>query len=344
MSSPGDIERIYLDSASGQRPSTAIFELASPILGASWNDGLAAHHDAKSVQLTISLALETLASAFKVKPENILPVHRLGNAIDLLAKQFPSATVSKVSRKAAIDKFQGEKLDVDHLGRLQRTPTSGAVFFPAANQETGVIENFANFEFSNAIRIVDATEWYGRTTREIPGEFLIARASSWGGPHSVCFIISKDRKIDIDKRVLMSISPDTFNLLVAATAWENLSDISELEKKTSETSKTIRDALSKIEAVRVHGDDNCLPHLISFDIENVDSESAAMAFDVEGISIGSGSACGAESINSSHVLDAMEIQCSGNLRISMPLGFSSAELEYFLEKLPKVISKLTQTL
>lgn len=344
MSAQGNIERVYLDAAGGQRPNKAVFDLASPLLNASWNDGISAHHEAKSSQVALGLAIETVANSFGVGTNQVLPVHRLSNAIEFLARKFPAAAVSKTARRAAIEIFQGTKLEVDQNGRITAIPKSGAVFFPAVNQETGVIEDLPKFISEDLVSIVDATEWFGRTTTLITGDFLIARASSWGGPQSVCFVISTKTKIEVTSRETKSLLPDAFNLLVAATALENLEDVVANEKRIREYSNQIKIQLRNIPKVRVHGDDNTVAHLISFDIENVDSESAAIAFDSAGIAIGSGSACGVESKNSSHVLEAMGITCAGNLRISIPLDFREDELGFFLEKLPKVISELTQTL
>lgn len=344
MSSRGQIERIYLDAAGGQRSNPSLLSLASPLMNSSWNDGLSFHHEAKSTQAAVNLAMESIGSAFGVKPENILPAHRLGNAIDYLAHKFPDAAVSKTSRKAALEKFQGQSLEVDATGRLIEFPNSGTVFFSAANQETGVIDPLVEIESVEVVRLVDASEWFGRTTRKIHGDYLLARASSWGGPQSVCFVVSTKKPIEIDKRKARALAPDTFNLLLAASAWENLGDTLSREERTLEFANKIRETLQTFPNIKIHGSENSLPHLISFDIANVDSETAAIEFDRNGISIGAGSACGAESQNSSHVLAAMEIECAGNLRISIPIEFSESELEFFLEKLPKVVKELAQTL
>ncbi len=338
-------ERIYLDSQGGQSPSSAILAKAQSMLNLSWHDAKSRHFESSIAAQAQELALQSLSKSFGLTPSQVTPVHRLSNAFEVLGGLFPETAVSKTSRKAAFGSFSGPLLDVDNFGRI--TDLNGATSFtaPAANQETGVIENLENLiAKSNAFAIVDATEWIGRVEKLPVGDILIARASSWGGPNTACFLLSTSKNIEIEKRKAHSLKPSSHDLLWAATAFEELSDISQTENSTREFSKSICESLSKYESVNIHGDKHALPHLISFSIENIDSETAAIAFDKNGISVGSGSACGIESQNSSHVLEAMGIKCSGNIRISIPIDFTDVDLDKFLTKLPKVFSDLSQTL
>jgi cysteine desulfurase len=333
--------RIYLDAQGGQRPNPAVLDLTRAMVELSWPDGKSRHHESALSQNAMELALESLAKSMDIPRANLLPVHRLGNAFELLAQIYPNTAVSGTSRRGAIQSFSGPKLAVDQYGRLNEFPSTPNFFASAANQETGVIEDLENvISKTGAKAIVDATEWIGRTTNLPAGDVFIARASSWGGPNSVCFLISESA-IEIDARKSTSLMPSYFDLLLAASAFEHVGNISDNEARIRNYSISICEALSQSEQIRIHGDKHSLPHLISFDIKNVDSETAAIAFDKAGIAVGSGSACSVSNTQSSHVLEAMGIQSAGNVRLSIPLDFSQKDLEYFLLKLPLIINDLT---
>lgn len=315
------------------------------MVGLTWNDGKSRHFESALTQHAVDTAIETFAKRLEVGRNQILPIHRLGNAINFLSSLFPNAAVSLTSRKGALESFSGPQMKVDRFGRATEFPICDSFFVSAANQETGVIENVSKIkEMTNAISLVDATEWIGRRSELPAGDFLLARASSWGGSNSVCLLISNIGEIPVTPRQATSLSPSSFDLLYSATALDSLEDISKTENRIQNISSNMKSALASFENVTLHGDINSLPHLISFSIDRIDSETAAIAFDKNGIAVGSGSACSVAHTQSSHVLQAMGIKSAGNVRISIPLSFSETELEIFLEQLPLVMQELTQTL
>ena len=337
--------RIYLDSQAGQPPNSAILEMAKAMMSLAWNDGKSRNYEAAVAQSAMELALQTVANRLEVNPSQVIAVHRLGNVFDLLADRYPNTAKSAVSRQGALQSFGGQLLPVDGNGRITTFLGFDSFFAPAANQETGVIENIESIiEQSGAVAIIDATEWIGRR-KELPaGDLLIARASAFGGPNSVCFIISRTEKLEVEPRRLASLQPGNFDLLWASAALEQLEDINLTEVKTQTFANEIRKKLAEHEPIAIHGDGNTLPHLISFAIENVDSETAAVVFDKHGIAVGSGSACAFSYSQSSHVLQAMGVQGAGNVRLSIPLNFTETDLEIFLAKIPAVLNELAQTL
>lgn len=338
-------DRIYLDAQAGQAPKPAVLELAKAMLGLSWNDGKSRNHEAAIAQNAQEIAIQTVANRLSLSPSQVIPVHRLGNVFDVLSGTFPDVAKSAAARKGAIQSFAGPVLPVDQSGRISKFDGFSSFFAPAANQETGVIEDINSIiEQSGAFAIVDATEWIGRVQNLPAGNILIARASAWGGPNSVCYIISKSENLRIDSRKLTSLRPSNFDLLWASAAFEQLDDISKTENQIRNFSIAICEKLSQYEEITIHGDKNALPHLISFDIKNVDSETAAIVFDKHAVAVGSGSACAITYSQSSHVLEAMGIKSAGNVRLSIPIDFTESHLEQFLEKIPAIVQELTQAL
>ena len=86
-----------------------------------------------------------------------------------------------------------------------------------------------------------------------------------------------------------------------------------------------------------------VPNTTNISVENIEAESLLIALDLEGIAVSTGSACSSGTLEPSHVLKAMGFpthRTQNSIRISLGAANTDAEVDYFLEKLPKVVDKL----
>lgn len=86
-----------------------------------------------------------------------------------------------------------------------------------------------------------------------------------------------------------------------------------------------------------------LPNTIFMGFENVESESLLIGLDMEGIGVSSGAACSSGAIEPSHVLLAMAVplnHCHGAIRMSLGRETTEDEIDYALDVLPPLISRL----
>lgn len=83
-----------------------------------------------------------------------------------------------------------------------------------------------------------------------------------------------------------------------------------------------------------------LPHVLTFSCLYVDGEAVVTALDAEGFAVGSGSACTSATGQPSHVLAAMGALTQGNVRLSLPVGTTAAQVERFCDVLPAVVARL----
>ena len=86
-----------------------------------------------------------------------------------------------------------------------------------------------------------------------------------------------------------------------------------------------------------------VPNTTNISFEGIEAESLLIALDLEGIAVSTGSACSSGTLEPSHVLRAMGLpthRTQNSIRISLGSGNTDAEVDYFLEKLPKVVEKL----
>ncbi len=84
------------------------------------------------------------------------------------------------------------------------------------------------------------------------------------------------------------------------------------------------------------------PHILSFALPGVEGAVVMRALSEQGIVVGTGSACSAESAEPSHVLTAMGVPARtarGALRVSFGRESSPADVDALLEALPRVLAR-----
>ena len=83
-----------------------------------------------------------------------------------------------------------------------------------------------------------------------------------------------------------------------------------------------------------------LPHLVCLGVQGVEAEPVVIGLDREGVAVHSGSACSSESIEPSPVLEAMGVDPSHSLRVSVGWDTSDADCTTFAVAFAKVVGEL----
>lgn len=127
-------------------------------------------------------------------------------------------------------------------------------------------------------------------------------------------------------------------------ATQNLSEYAAKLQKLRD--KLIDGVLSKIDYVRLNGDRNQrLPNNANFSFEFIEGESLLLMLDMKGIAASSGSACTSGSLDPSHVLLAIGLEhevAHGSLRITLGEDNTEEDIDYLLEILPEIVSRLRE--
>jgi len=99
----------------------------------------------------------------------------------------------------------------------------------------------------------------------------------------------------------------------------------------------------KIKNIKLNGSlENRLPNNLNINIIGVEGEALLLGLDMEGIAVSTGSACSSNSLKASHVLSAIGVsqeESHGALRITLGKNNTRAEIEYFVEKLFKLVGR-----
>ncbi len=106
---------------------------------------------------------------------------------------------------------------------------------------------------------------------------------------------------------------------------------------------SIVDAALAVEGVDVVGPDRPearLPHLVCLGVHGVEAEPVLIGLDRAGVAAHSGSACSSESIEPSPVLEAMGVDPSHSLRISVGWTTTDGDCDAFAAAFPDVVAEL----
>ena len=107
----------------------------------------------------------------------------------------------------------------------------------------------------------------------------------------------------------------------------------------------VRLAVAEVPDTVVVGDPvRRLPHVLTLSALYVPGEELLRGLDAEGFSVGSGSACTADTLRPSHVLAAVGALTHGNLRLGLPRGTRGEDVDRFCEVLPRVVAGIRSRL
>lgn len=108
--------------------------------------------------------------------------------------------------------------------------------------------------------------------------------------------------------------------------------------------RVIHGILERMDGVRLNGHPTQrLPNNVNVSFENVEGEPILLGLDFAGICASSGSACSAASLEPSHVLTAIGLSADlaqGSLRITVGKDNTDEEVEYLLDTLTDLVSRL----
>jgi cysteine desulfurase len=99
-------------------------------------------------------------------------------------------------------------------------------------------------------------------------------------------------------------------------------------------------AVDGVEVVGPGAPEARLPHLVCFGVHGVEAEPVLIGLDRAGVAAHSGSACSSESIEPSPVLEAMGVDPSHSLRISVGWTTTDGDCDAFAAAFPRVVGDL----
>ena len=364
----------YLDAASAEPLHPATKQALVAALEDGWADPSRLYGAGRRARLALDTARQQVAEDIGARPDELaftgsgtLACH-LAVLGTLAGRRRVGAhvVVSAVEHSSvlhAATEYAGEvtTVPVDRFGRVDPAEFTAALrqdtalaCLQSANHEVGTVQPVAEVaprcaELGVPL-FVDAAQSVGWAAAPDGWSLLAASAHKWGGPPGVGVLAIRRRvrwrsPLPEDERE-GGRSPGFENIpaIVAAAAAlrMRLDGIGAEAVRLSVLVDRIRATVpALVPDVEVVGDPaHRLPHLVTFSCLYVDGEALVTELDRLGFAVNSGSSCTSSTLRPSHVLEAMGVLSHGNVRVSLPVGTSDADVDSFLSVVPEVVRRL----
>jgi cysteine desulfurase len=122
-------------------------------------------------------------------------------------------------------------------------------------------------------------------------------------------------------------------------------EVEKYGKEISVLRDRLRDGIVKnIPDIKINGHPtDVLPNTLNVSFPGAEGEAILLSMDIMGIEASTGSACASGSLEPSHVIMALGVDpelAHGSIRFSLGWGISAADIDYIIETLPPIISRL----
>lgn len=329
------------------------------------------HNSGRKARKLIETARENIAQLVGGNAENVIfnSGATEGNNSIINAYKHQGVLVSAIEHPCIIDLDHNSEtihvtkdgeIDLNHFqDMIGRPPPPALVSVMMVNNETGVIqpvEEMIQICHMRGVKFhTDASQAVGRIPVNLfmmNADYMTISSHKIGGPHGVGALITTNDNIT---PVLLSGGGQekskragTENVAgiaafgeAAKHAKENLEDFEDLEDLQHYLELNIK---KLHEDIVIYGENvDRVANTTCFSLPGASAETMIIAFDLEKISISSGSACSSGKVKESHVLKAMgasQAEMKGALRISYGWNTSREDIDRFLEVAEKVFKRV----
>ena len=347
----GNPSSVYSFAASNKEDITCQRERIAEVLGANANEIYFTAGGSESD----NWALKATAEAYQDKGNHIITTkiehHAILHTGEYLEKRG----------------FEVTYLDVDEDGKVKLEdlkaairPTTILISVMYANNEIGTIEPIKEIgEIAHEHGILfhtDAVQAFGQVPINVDEchiDMLSASGHKLNGPKGIGFLyIRKGVKIrsfvhgGSQERKRRAGTENVPGIIGLGTAVKRAADTMEdrAKKETQLRDYLIERVLAEIPYCKLNG--HCtdrLPNNANFSFRFIEGESLLIMLDMKGICGSSGSACTSGSLDPSHVLLAIGLPheiAHGSLRLTLNEEITKEEIDYVLESLKEIVSRL----
>ncbi|WP_405474160.1 cysteine desulfurase/sulfurtransferase TusA family protein [Streptomyces canus] len=366
----------YFDAASSAPLHPVARQALLASLDEGWADPSRLYREGRRARLLLDAAREAAAEAVGCRPDELVftssgtrAVHDgIAGALAGRRRIGRHLIVSAVEHSSVLhsaELFEVTEVPVSRMGAVSAQsyvdalrPDTALACLQSANHEVGTVQPVA--EVAAVCRqagvplLVDAAQSLGWGPVEGEWSLLTASAHKWGGPSGVGLLaVRKGVRFSpqgpADERE-SGRAPGFENLPAVVAAAASLRAV---RAEAAQEAVRLRELTARIRArvprlvpdVDVVGEpENRLPGIVTFSCLYVDGETLLHELDREGFSVSSGSSCTSSTLTPSHVLKAMGVLSEGNVRVSLPFGAVSEEVDRFLEVLPGAVAAVREKL
>jgi cysteine desulfurase len=373
---------IYLDHAATTPLRPEVLEAMLPYLGGAFGNPSSAHAFGRQAREALDDAHERLARSIGGDAREVVFTSGGTEANNLALKGAAWAGRARGHRivttpvehhavghaLAHLEKFgfEVEQVPVDRYGRvdpadIERAITDRTVLVSVmlANNEVGTIQPIP--EIADAVRghrgilfhvdAVQAAPWLDLDVGALGADLVSLAAHKAEGPKGTGALwirrgthILAQQHGGSQERHRRAGTENVAGAVGMATAFElRVAERTETAARVRALRERLQGALMTVDGVELTGHPvDRLPHILSLIIHGTDGGSVALALDLEGIAVSTGSACATGSTEVSHVLAAMgfpDEEARGSLRLSLGRTTTDAEIDEVARVVPAVLRR-----
>ena len=281
----------------------------------------------------------------------VIEHHAVLEAFEFLRKEGFEVTYLPVDENGIVDP--------NELAKAIR-PDTTLVSIMYANNEIGTVQPIKELaaiaKEKGVLFHTDAVQAVGNidiNVKDLDVDFLSMSAHKFYGPKGVgALYIKKGTRVDSilhggaqekNRRPGTENVPGIVGMAAAIKlAYDNIEqNIKHLQNLSD---RLIDKVMDKIPYVRLNGDrEQRLPGNVNLSFEFIEGESLLLMLDMKGVQASSGSACTSGSLDPSHVLLAIGLSheiAHGSLRISFGTENTEEDVDYIVDNLEEIVSKL----
>ncbi|MET7638805.1 aminotransferase class V-fold PLP-dependent enzyme [Streptomyces sp. NPDC005438] len=371
----------YFDTASAAPLHPVARQALTAALDEGWADPARLHREGRRARMLLDAARETAAEAVGCRPDELSftssgtqALHTgVAGALAGRSRVGRGLTYSAVEHSAVLHAGEAHQrgggtvteVPVDRNGRVDPevygaslAADTALACLQSANHEVGTVQPVA--EVAGRCRelgvplLVDAAQSLPWGPVEGDWSLLTGSAHKWGGPPGVgLLVVRKGTRFAVpgprdERESGRAVGVENVPAIVAAAA-----SLRAVREEADAEAGRLRSLVERLreEVPRVVPDTEVvgdpvrrLPHLVTFSCLYVDGEALLHALNERGFSVSSGSSCTSSTLTPSHVLKAMGVLSEGNVRVSLPVGTPTEEVERLLTVLPGAVASVRQHL
>jgi len=352
-----------------------VLDALSQVLQIAQADPGRPYEEALEIRRLIEDARDSVASFAQVTPRQVIftssiaestnhAVTALGTGGVILVSGAERSSVIETARQCGDAQFvpltATGHLDLDALeGRLTEGDVS-LVCAQSANHETGVsndLGRIADLCQRHGTKLhVDASCTFGHLSFDVgalEADAVTVSSELLGGPQGVAALLVKKGTVlppllrgGAQERARRAGLENILGILGFGVACDVLAAPGVLTQEAAHAMQhlaALSTAACAVPGVAAVGSDDPTqrtPFLRCFTIDGIEAEAIVMGLDRKGISVHSGSACAAESLQPSPVLEAMGLNPENSLRLSVGWSTTENDIARFVDIFPEVIASL----
>ncbi len=287
-------------------------------------------------------------------PINRLVVSAVEHASVLAGGRFPRDAIEVLEVNGA------GVVDLDRLQKLLAGGPPALVSIMSANNETGALQPVAEIadivHGAGGLLHVDAVQSIGKISfdiNELRTDLVSISAHKIGGPKGVGALVVR-KGLELPEGLIRGGGQEQGR----RAGTENVAGIAGFGAAIKAAMASMADDMNRVETLRNHLEISLrqtrsvivfsaeaprLPNTTLFTVPGLNAETAVIGFDLEGISVSSGSACSSGKVQPSHVLKAMGVGpelAKGVVRLSLGWSTTEADIDRCLEAWRKLAGAL----